>query len=421
MKQENVFLMLCVMMMFCACQSVDDNLPAEGEEEAPELILIPREDVVLTSGEQTVAAGNNAFAFELLRRVSGEEPDDNLMVSPLSLSLALAMLNNGAAGATQEEIQQALGGSDLTREDMNGYFRKMVAAIQKLDATVTFESANAIWAHEAIPIRDAFKETNRTYFDAEARNFSAADDIIAQINDWCNEKTHGMIPWILQEGDRGDVYLANALYFKGYWTAPFDKSLTRDAVFTGHNGAKAQVPMMKFETPLGLSYLKSETFEAVELPYGNEAFGMTLLLPAEGVPVASIVEGLNATAWNDCLSKMYLRNVNVCLPRFKAEYTRYLNDDLIALGITSMFESEKADFAQLSPISLSVSFVKQKTTIEVKESGTEAAAVTVTGMVSSAGGEPEVIPLLEFNRPFIYFIKEKSTGSILFSGIVRNL
>jgi serpin B len=428
MKWKNVFLMLCVMMMFCACQSVDDNSPPEEveppqtaveeepvEEEEAELILLPREEIVLTSGEQAIAAGNNAFAFDLLRRVSGEEPDNNLMISPLSLSLALAMLNNGAAGTTQEEIQRALGAGDLTREELNGYFRKVVAAMRVLDPEVTFESANAIWAHEAFPVLDAFKKTNRTYFDAEAHNFIDRDAVTGQINDWCSEKTHGMIPILMEGRAIADAYLLNALYFKGRWTTSFDTLLTKEAVFANHNGAKAKASMMRFAEAIPLPYQRCETFRAVELPYGNGTFGMVLLLPAEGVSVVSVIEKLDVPAWEDCLSRMQEQHVWIFLPRFKADYTRSLNEDLKALGMTSMFGN--ADLSLLSPVPASVSSVLQKTAIDVKESGTEAAAVTAISIV----GQSPNYPWLEFNRPFIYFIREKTTGVIAFSGIVRNL
>jgi serpin B len=220
------------------------------------------------------------------------------------------------------------------------------------------------------------------------------------------------------DGGGGVVYLLNALYFKGPWTLPFDESLTKDAPFAHRNGATSPVPMMRFEEPVLLMYGRTETYELLELPYGNEAFGMTLLLPAEGVSAASVVEGLDAAAWDAALSRMYAAKVEVRLPRFKTNYTRVLNEDLKALGIKSMFED--ADFSLLSPAPLAVSTVLQKTAIELKEEGTEAAAVTVVIMVGSSGG-PEVIPVVEFNRPFIYFIKEKSTGSIVFSGIIQNL
>jgi serpin B len=403
--------MLCVTFGLYACQTADDRLstgvetPQTSVDEQTDLTLIPREDIVLTGGEQAVVAGNNVIAFDLL-------------ISPLSLSLALAMLNNGAGGATQEEIQQALGGSDLTRKDVNGYFRKMVSAMQELDLTTRFESANSIWAQEKFPILDTFKDVNRTYFDAEARNFSDAANAILWINEWCNEKTHGLIPELLDEASHADVYLLNVLCFKGYWTNPFDRSLTEDAAFANQNGTKQQLPMMRFKNSIPASYMKSETFEMVELPYGNEAFVMTLLLPAEGISVASVVEELDAPAWEESVSWMYVQTVDVRLPRFKADYTRELSKDLKVPGMTSMFGN--TEFPLLSPTPLVVSFVLQKTAIEVAEAGTEAAAATVI-KTEGASDELVVIPVLEFNRPFIYFIREKSTGSILFGGIIRNL
>ncbi|MDR3193842.1 MAG: serpin family protein [Tannerella sp.] len=386
--------------------------------------MTPREDIVLTKGEQAVMQGNNAFAFELLKEVfRNEAEEENIFLSPLSATLALAMLNNGAAGETQAQIQTALGYGEQSREDVNGYFQKMITAMQELDNSVSFESANSLWIAENLPVLAPFREVNQTYFDAEARNVDFADPATLElINGWIAEKTHDLIPKFLDRLNPAlRMILVNALYFKGAWTLRFDVKNTKDAPFYNANGAAPDVKMMDFAEAVQLNYRQEAAFELVELPCGNKAFGMVLLLPHRDASLASIIEGLDAEAWESYVSGMRPQRLELRLPRFKSEYKRTLNEDLMALGMTSMFGTN-ADFSLISDEDLLVSHVLQKTFIEVNEEGTEAAAVTGIPIVEMAAPIVEpVIPVLEFNRPFIYFIKEKSTGTVFFTGMIRNL
>jgi serpin B len=404
-----------------ACNSETLTKETDKTAETAKPVLKPREDVLLSKAEKEVVAGNSVFAFNLLRQVAGETRNENVMLSPLSLSLALAMLNNGAGGTTQEEIQTALGYGKITRDEANGYFRKITDAMQELDTYVQFESANSIWIADGFPVLDGFKEVNRTYFDADVRGFDLSDPAGTgkRINGWCSEKTHGLIPDILNPTDDCIMYLLNALYFKGDWTFPFDRSQTAKAPFYNPNGSTATLPTMR--QTARLKYVATETFELVELPYGNSAFDMTLLLPAKNGSVASVLETLDADAWNSALSTPRQELVDIRLPRFKLEYERELIPDLKALGMTAMFNDALADFSLISPVPLFVSLVKQKTALEVNEEGAEGAAATAVGMNMTSVGEPSQPYVLAFNRPFICFIKEKSTGSIIFAGIIQNL
>lgn len=418
--------MMVVAILLVACNSGETLLTGETvpvtevEEPEPAGEMKPREDIVLTAAEKTVVAKNSVFALNLFRQVADEAQDDNLLVSPLSLSLALAMLNNGANGVTQEEIQTVLGYGDVTREEANGYFRKIIDALQELDTYVRFESANSIWIPDENFLLKAFQETNQTYFDAEALTFNPLDPegAVKQINEWCSEKTNGLIPNLLSGEEMAMMYLLNALYFKGSWMFPFDEALTDEAPFYNRNGSTANLPTMQLTA--SLQYAKEETFELVELPYGNAAFDMTLLLPAENASVTSILEELDAVAWDNALAKLHWETIDIRLPRFKVEYSRSLIEDLKALGMTTVFSD--ADFSLISPTPLVISFVKQKNFLEVNEEGAEGTAATAIGMeVLLYDDGPEFQPqVVAFNRPFIYFIKEKSTGSIIFFGIIQN-
>jgi serpin B len=407
--------MILSTMIAAACLTAcDSNI--DGTDEP----LKPRHDIVLTLAEQSVVAGNNAFAFDLLRTVTAGDDNGNILLSPLSLTLALAMLDNGADGTTHDEIRSALGFGDASRDDANGYFRKMVDALAGADNRVTFESANSLWISDRLTVYDAFKTVNRDAFDAEALAFSSADPAgtVKRINDWCAARTYNLIPQLLDSADPGIVmYLVNALYFKARWTHRFDRSLTAKSAFHNLDGTTSSPQTMRQTT--NPNYLATDAFEMVELPYGNESFALTLLLPAEGTTPASVIDALDAEIWNDCLAKLYGRPVDIRLPRFKVEYARLLNSDLKALGMATMF-GPAADFSLISPQPLEVSLVLQKTFITVDEEGTEAAAATVIKGVTSPGPSPQPI-VLAFDRPFIYFITERSTGSIIFAGLTNSL
>jgi len=416
----------CVLLVINACKSESGLLEEEQatpvEKTTPEETtpLTPREDIILTKGEQSVLEGNNEFAFNLLKEVVKDENEQgNIFISPLSATLALAMLNNGAAGATQEEIQQALGYGEVARKDVNTYFQKMVKAMQDLDDVTTFESANSIWISNDFPALQDFKDVNQTYYEAEIANVDFTDPTTENvINSWVADKTHDRITSV-PYSPATVMELINALYFNAPWTLPFDESLTKDATFYNEDGTTSEIPMMTFGKEIMFNYSMRPSYQVLELPYGNEAFGMVLLLPNEGVSAESVVEDLDAAAWEDLQTRLMASSVEVYLPRLKLEYTRLLNDDLAALGMTSMF-SPLADFSLISPWSFAVSAVLQKTFIEVKETGTEAAGATVIIGVTSSGDAIRT-PVLEFNRPFVYFIKEKSTGSIFFAGVTRKL
>lgn len=403
---------------FISCQSEDNSNDDTGSPIEGKI----REDIKLTSAEEAMAEGNNTFAFALLKNIAGaEKAGDHVFVSPLSAGLAFGMLGNGAAGATFDEIRQAFGFADeISNEDINDYYCKMLTEMKAADPYVTLESANSVWIRNGFPVLDAFVEVNRTKYDAEVRNENFSDPAtLGLINAWCADKTHGKIDRILDGiSDDAIMYLLNALYFKGIWSRTFDKGQTSDAGFTNEDGTVSSVPMMHQTLPL--NYLKRPLFEMAEAPYGNGAFSMVFLLPAKGATAASVVEGLDASVWNDCLSQLRQHELNLSLPRMSLKYDIKLNDVLQAMGVKSMFDPAKADFSRINPEHpLYVSLVKQKTTLDINEEGSEASAVTVVGMMyASSVGAPATMVL---NRPFLFFIKEKSTGVILFAGYVKKL
>ncbi|MDR2119729.1 MAG: serpin family protein [Tannerella sp.] len=418
MKTTTVFTYIIAALCLASCASeVTTQSPLEPGGPAK-----PRQYISLTAGEQAVLSGNNAFAFNLLRTAAADAAHDNLLLSPLSLSLALAMLDNGADGETHDELRTALGFGQASREDINGYFGKITTALREADNYAAFENANSIWIAQNLPVYESFKTANRDAFDAEIRSFDNADipKAIKQINAWCAAKTRNLIPKLLDESNEAIMYIINALYFKASWTHRFDAAQTAPADFRNADGSTAKIPTMKLTGKL--NYAATDGFELLSLPYGNGSFALTLLLPADGTTAAEVVCTLDDDAWSDCLSHMRQRQIILSLPRFKTEYSRTLNEDLKEMNMRSMFTG-LADFSRISSRPLFVSFVKQKTFLTVDEEGSEAAAATVIGMLETAlpDNNPDAPREMRFDRPFAYFITEESTGSIIFAGLAQQL
>jgi len=419
MKLKNV-LFIGISFLF-ACQSDNDVSLLEGEMPP----LIPRQDIVLTSVEQQLSLKTNSFAFKLLKTVyENERAHENILLSPMSATLALLMLNNGAAGATQDEIQQTLGYYNFSRESINTYAQKIVNAMQSLDSRGKFESANSIWVRTDFQLINSFKQINQQYYYAEIQNvdFSKPTTLLA-INNWVSDKTNKKITEIMKEIDPLTLMiLINAIYFKGYWTSPFMKEYSIDDIFHASSGLDQNVPTMR-KTSISLPYAKINNYSVVELSFGNGAFSLVVVLPDEDTNISNVITQISGDWWEQITKNLgkHPFKVNLSIPRFKLEYERTINNDLKALGIKAPFNLESADFSLASHERLFVSLLKQKNIALLDENGMESAAVTIICMDSSPS-TIEYTPVdFKVNRPFLYFIKEKSTGLVFFSGVINKI
>jgi len=406
------FLLLSLSIIFLsACDSETGN-PTLKE----------REDIVLSRSEQQMTEIGNEFAFKLFHEVSNNEKDKNIFISPLSASIALSMTANGAAGNSEEQMKSVLGFKDYALEEMNQYYKKITDGLLKADPSTELGIANSIWVKEGFPLLESFITTNKEVYDAEVRNLDfdlpSAPDII---NKWCAGKTNNKIEEVIKViNPQARAFLINALYFKGVWKYQFDKKNTKKDNFNNQNGSKTSVDMMNLEGTI--NYNTYEEVQIAELPYGNEAFSMIVIVPEDNYTIDHLTKSLNAENWNKWINGLRETELEVKLPKFKLEYEKKFNDELKAMGMEDPFNSKLADFSRMTDKEkLFIGFVQQNTFVEVSEEGTEAAAVTVVGMINtSVGPEPMVIPF-HVNRPFIYVIKEKSTGAILFMGRMTNL
>lgn len=386
----------------------------EGPTGTPaELTALPRP---LTAGESRVLDASNGFAFDLFRRAAAADPAANTFISPLSVSMALGMTLNGAAGTTLDSMRLALGLGDATLDEINRGYEGLIALLRGLDRTTTFRIANSIWYRQGFPFRQEFLDVTQEHFDARVSGLDfAAPSSVTTINAWIEQATGGRITKVIESVEADDVmFLVNAIYFNGKWRSAFDRTQTVDATFQGAGGGQ-NVRMMRQEwTP---PHLSTALFDAVDLPYGNAAYAMTVLLPKPGIDVHALVDSLTPLRWAAWMQQFEPREIDLRMPRFKLEYERTLNEDLSALGMRIAFDDAAANFHPMTTTAaqLYIKYVKHKTYVDVHEEGTEAAAVTVVGVgVVCACGPPP----FHVDRPFVFVIRERLSGTILFIGKV---
>ena len=370
----------------------------------------------LSASEQKLVNAANDFSFSLFRQLSAAQKDSNVFTSPLSASMALGMTMNGAAGPTLSQMQSTLGFANASEAEINDGYKSLISLLRGLDASVDFRIANSIWYRNGFPVNQTFVDASRNFFDAQvtALDFSSPSSVTT-INNWVSTATAAKIPRILDAIESDQVmFLINAIYFKGSWRDKFDRAETTDASFHGIAGDQ---PMKLMHRNGKTRMLYATDYAAVDLPYGNSAFTMSVVLPHAGVNVNTVAASLTATSWATLAAQFRESSGDVYLPRFKLEWERTLNDDVKSLGMRDAFIPDGADFTRMSPLGkmLYISVVKQKTYVDVNEEGTEAAAVTNVGI--SATSAP---PSFRVDRPFIFVIRERLSGTIVFMGkIVR--
>jgi serpin B len=381
-----------------------------------EITKLPRP---LTAAEQQVSVSGNAFTFALLRQINAVQAGENVFISPLSASMALGMTMNGASGATFDAMRSTLGFDATELEDINRGYQGLIALLRELDPSTDIRIANSIWYRNGFPANTDFVSAMTGFFGARISPLDFSSSTApATINDWVKTSTAGKIDKIVDQiGADVMMYLINAIYFKGSWRMAFDRSNTRDGTFRLADGTTQPIRMMSQSgNTLRIAY--NPDFRSVDLLYGNSAFAMTILVPNGPADVNDLVAKLSTDKWNDWMTQFHEAKATLALPKFTLKYERELNDDLKALGMAIAFDENDADFSRMSPLGadLYISKVKQKTYVDVHEEGTEAAAVTsVEISVTSAP------PAIVVDRPFVFAIRERLTGTILFIGKIMEI
>jgi serpin B len=405
--KKTYYLCVLALSVICVASCKKDNEPAEQGT---------GKDLVLTPLQQQKAAADNAFTFKLFKEASASNvTSKNLMLSPLSVSMALGMTSNGSSGQTLEAMRTALEFKGFTEEQINTYYQHLITELPELDPLAKVKIANSIWYRNNFTVASPFLQANTTHYKAavEALDFSnpTAKD---KINNWVNNQTEGKIPAIIDNIAADMVmYLINAVYFKSSWKYPFDKSKTTKGAFTLDNGNTVQADMMTANATMNIGNKADASI--YELPYGNGRYSMVMILPKENNTLTSIISTLDTTKWKNWTSGLNQVTNDIKMPKFKFGYDIQLKNALSNLGMGIAF-SDAANLTRINAAGgLFISEVKHKTFIEVNEEGTEAVAATSVGVGAVSVPQPVVI-----NRPFLFAIREMKTGLILFTGVVNN-
>ena len=401
------FFVSAALCLLCACSGNGVKEPVRLE---------------LSSAEMSITDDCNDFSFELLKSVyANDATSENIIVSPLSASMLLGMVMNGADGNTLAQMRDVLDfDEDMSLLEINEYYRKLIDALPALDKTNKVCIANSIWAQNGYPFYDNFLNTNKKYFSAAVRNVDFSDSkTVDVINKWASDNTNKLIPKVVEQQDLADVrmLLANALYFNGIWREEFDKSDTRQQEFTTSSGQAILVDRMN--QTHDFAYADLEDAQLLEMNYKENMYCMDILLPAEGRSLNDIVDKLDADSWRESLAKMDFFDVTVSMPKFKLGYNTSLVKALLKMGMSDAFNPMQADFSRMSENELYLSQVKQFCQLNVDEKGTEAAAITWGTMKDSAVG-PDFHRNFIVNRPFMLVIRERQYGTILFIATIGN-
>lgn len=418
MKKVTMTLAMMAMMMGLASCGTTKNADNSKKNQQDDLVA-SREDglmddnyLILSDAQRDIIENNNAFALNLFSQMKGF---DSKVVSPMSVSYLMGMLANGADGQTRQEIMKAIGCEKVSLKDLNEFYQMMITRANYFDKATTINIADYIALNRQYQLKDGFASTMQNYYKAgiESLDFSKASTL-KRINRWCSDHTDGMIPKIIEQVDADAVsYIMNAIYFNGTWTDRFDTRQTKLENFQGYTRDIKKTQMMHRNGKY--QYMDNADFAAVNLPYGNGSYSMTVILPNRGKSIDEVMAGLDAKKVSELGRSMDECVVDLKLPRFTISQETSLNDIISKLGAPTMFTSG-ADFSNFASGNLSISKMLQKAKIEVSEEGTKASAVTMA-MVAMTALRPEPRKV-EFhaNRPFIYMITEHSTGAILFMG-----
>ena len=433
--KKNLFLIAALVLSSGMVSCSSSEVTAEDPDE-PQTIVYMMEDsqpIQMTEAQMVFANDNNQFTLNFLKTVNDvDKSGRSFIYSPLSITYVLGMVNDAAVGQTEQELEQTLGFHKGGIQAVNDYCKKLIDGLPKVDENVKLNIGNAIFVNKNYTLKEQFQKDMNDYYDAKAETLDfSSPQTLSHINGWCYDKTNGMIPTILDEVDPNMMsYLLNAIYFKADWASKFDQKNTKDEPFTTESG-NITLPLM--HQNVLISYLKNDTYSAVVIPYGSGLWNMTVLLPEEGKTTDDVIKEIakssvvNNRGWCETGGN-YFRGyeVDLKLPRFETDSDTDkldIKDGLVGLmkkmGINLAFDSYLAEIPNMCELPVYIAMMRQKAKIKVNEEGSEAAAVTVAGMVEmSLMGRPVEYPKATFhaNRPFVYVIQEASSGVILFIG-----
>ncbi len=368
-----------------------------------------------------LASANSGFCFKMLNLLAGGAQHENVFISPLSISNALGMALNGARGSTRSEIAGTLGIRGMSLEDANSANKLLLDSLGAQPDKSTVSIANSVWFDRKIRVKLAFEKACSDFYNAGATRLNFEDPAsAATVNSWVSEATHGRIPKIVAPDDLGGqaAVLTNAIYFKGTWTHAFQESETQQSLFYLASGQTKKVPLMHLHK--SLAYADHPSYQEVEVPYGTGRLNLTVLLPHKGTATATVIRELAGESELPTVGGA--QDVELYLPKFKADYKVQLNSVLKTAGMPTAF-TRNADFKDMSPDAAEISKVIHIANVEVDEKGSTATAATAVTVRAMAVMRPRPVQppiIVRVDRPFLVFIRDRQTGAILFAGAINN-
>jgi serine protease inhibitor len=404
--KTSLIALVAITFALISCEkSSDKNLPDKP---------VP---INLTLKQVSLIENENSFAFDIFREIIKSTPDSkNIIISPLSISYALSMTLNGANSTTRDSMFKALRIKNISTNELNQAYKDLTSALLAVDKRVLISIANSVWTENNFVVKKPFIDILTGFYSAESKSFDITDATVpAKINTWIELKTNGLIKDMVDKlNDNTVMLLINAIYFKGKWNIQFDKTATSDRTFTRPDNSTVSAPSMH-QTETHRVY-RGSGYSIAELPYGQGNFVIDILLPDDN-NFATVMPLLTDAGFKTMVNNLSSAKVDLYLPRFKYSYKKTLKELLSIMGMGIAF-TDIADFSNISDLALLINEVTHQAFIETNEEGTEAAAATIVDIgTTSAGPEPIRI---DVNRPFIYFIRETTTNSILFMGKVTD-
>ncbi len=397
-KKSFIIFSLLIAMSVTSCTNEDSTT------DLPEPVI--RE---LTVNEAEISSAANNFTFNLMSKIEEELPNENYFISSFSVSTALSMVMNGASEESQAGFIQALDLTGMSPAAINESYSSLVDYVYSLDPSITLNVANSNWYSKEYTIDSDFARILSEYYDADifAKDFSNAATL-GELNGWVENETNGKIRNILDQINPEDVmFLINAIYFKANWTAQFDPNTTQDRPFLLANNQTVNVPTMAAEVKHWTAYDNTVNAQLIEIPYGNESYAFTIIMPDDPSSINDLSSQIDANRLNDVLADSVTQERDLYLPKFQLEFKTDLKDILMEMGmpitgLNNLFDEDPP---------LAISKVIHQSFLEVNEEGSEAAAATVIGVELTS-----VPAATTVNQPFIFLIRERNSGTILFSG-----
>ena len=434
MKTLNAAIFIFCSLLMISCQNIKSEKIDDSESSFDVFSPTPTEEIsrVSLSEKQTEYVNtSNDMAFKLINKLYN---DDNLVCSPLSLQYAMAMTANGASGETLEEITSFLGFEANEMNELNRFYKILLEQLPAVDLDITLKAVDALLVNDKFPLLPSYKNLveDNYYAAVENMDFSNPSDVVTRLNEWAGLNTNGVINNIINPEELSDyaaAYILNALYFKAEWEGSVDnpmfiESNTESADFQLSNGTAISAEMMK--SVRYYQYAEMDGYKVLVLPYAQGKYNMYVLLPDEN-DINGLIEKIQQTTWSEILANLKQdAEVHVQLPKFEIENKFNLAETLISLGVEKVFQKEDAELDNIFDIKLAhdpkvwIEKIIQQTKISVDERGTEAASVSIEeiGATSPGPGEDPKIIYFHADHPFMFVIGEKTSGTILFEGVV---